>query len=577
MGAMENFGAIRHAEDVLLVYPGVTSKVKETLINKIIAHESIHMWFGDLVSPAGWKYLWLSEAFATYFTYVIPHFYYPEWGVWNQFFLERLLPGLERDSLAGTIPIDLPGVDDPTADPAPTPSSAPIVYNKGAAILRMLAAYLGEETFRQGLHDFLEQYQFEAASSGQFWIAIEQSTGKPVARFAKTWIYQAGYPIVEVQRRADILHLTQKRFTYSSESSEDTWVIPVDILLFLEDGEIQLDHVVLADREIAFNLPKNTSAYKLNAAFTGFYRVHYPEEAWAELGKLIQQKKLSAVDSLNILNDFFASVKAGRHTVGEYLRYIETNAYVEDRYLPLTDLVKNLSQIYLTVEAKRAEIRRLGIPIVEHNLDQIGYQPSKDETSVTTELRETLIWVAFLWGSQKVTAFAKLQFQAFLEKKSVSGDLLAVILKIGAATHEQGQEALLKMATDTNRAEIERIMALEALGYLPDQKQQVQMLKENLSEVPNSLRSYMINATGQNPAARDIMWNWFVQNLSQLESLPQTVIEHIIVGIVPMCGLGHGTEVHQCLDKFLDRHPNSKDSIRMAFELLAVNDQLRSN
>jgi len=75
MGAMENFGAIRHAEDVLLVYPDVTSKSRQTLITKIIAHEGIHMWFGDLVSPAAWKYLWLNEAFATYFTYVIPHHY----------------------------------------------------------------------------------------------------------------------------------------------------------------------------------------------------------------------------------------------------------------------------------------------------------------------------------------------------------------------------------------------------------------------------------------------------------------------------------------------------------------------
>ena len=577
LGAMENFGAIRHAEDVLLVFPGLTSKARQTLITKIIAHETIHMWFGDLVSPAEWKYLWLSEAFATYFTYVIPHFYFQKWGVWNQFFPERLLPALERDALEGTIPIDLPAADDLLADLSPTPSSAPIVYNKGAAILRMLAAYLGEENFRRGLQDYLGKFQFQAVTSAQFWATIEQSSGKPLERFSETWIYQSGYPIVAARRDADRLLLTQQRFGYSSELSEAAWVIPVDILLFLDRGETRSDQVVLDARELVYQLPKNTLAYKLNADFSGYYRVDYPPEAWAKLGQLAQQKKLSPVDRLNIFNDLFALCKAGRYSLREYLQYVGAYSGDEDDYLPLTDLIKNLSQLYLIVEEQRADIQQLGLPILEHNLERIGFQPCPDETLLTAELRETLIWAGFQWGSLKVTAFGMSQFQAFLEKEQVDGDLLAVMLKIGAASRAEAPEFLLRMALDRSLSDGERIMALEALGYLPDTGLLAQMLEKNISEIPPSLRSHMLSAAGQNSVAREILWNWFSLNLSLLESLPLTVLERIIVGIIPVCGLGHVAAVHQLLDRFVTRHSDSADSIRMAHELLAVNEQLRNN
>ena len=577
LGAMENFGAIRHAEEILLVFPGLTSRAKETLITKIIAHETLHMWFGGLVSPVDWKFLWLNEAFATYFTYVVPHFYYPTLGVWNQFFPERLLPALERDALAGTLPIDLPAADNPLADLSPTPSSAPIVYNKGAAILRMLAAYLGEDCFRRGLQDYLGKFQFQAVSSTQFWTTIEQSSGKPLERFSETWISQAGYPVVVVRRDADRLQLTQERFGYSSEIPEAAWLIPVDILLFLENGETRLEQVVLDKREQAYQLPKNTLAYKLNAGFTGYYRVDYPREAWAELGQLAQQRKLSALDRLNIFNDLFALVKAGRYSLREYLQTIREYAGDEDDYLLLTDLIKNLGQIYALVEAQRYEISQLGIPMIERNLQRIGFQPAPDETSLTAELRETLIWAGFQWGSRKVTAFGLSQFQEFLENKQVDGDLLGVILKIGAVCHAEARETLLKTSVDSALPESGRIMALEALGYTPDIKQLAQMLEKNISEIPVSLRVHMISAAGQNLAARDMVWKWFILNFSRLEILPPAMLERIIVGIIPICGMGHVAEVHQLLDRYVDHHTNSRDSIRMAYELLAVNEQLRNN
>jgi tricorn protease interacting factor F2/3 len=97
-GAMENWGAITFRENLLLHYPGITSRSGEERICEVIAHEIAHQWFGNLVTPSDWKYLWLNESFATYFGYGVVAHFSPQWGIWQQFLngLARKLP--HRDS-----------------------------------------------------------------------------------------------------------------------------------------------------------------------------------------------------------------------------------------------------------------------------------------------------------------------------------------------------------------------------------------------------------------------------------------------------------------------------------------------
>lgn len=577
MGAMENFGAIRHAEDVMLVYPDVTPKSRRILIAKIIAHESIHMWFGDLVSPASWKYLWLNEAFATYFTYVIPHYYYPHWGVWEQFFVERMLSGMERDSLNGSVPIDLPGVDDPDADPSPTPSTAPIVYNKGAAVIRMLSSYLGEELFKKAIHEFLEQYQFDAATSEQFWTSVEDTSGAAVKAFAHTWVNQAGYPLVEAKRSGDALVLTQKKFSYNAADNDKTWVIPVGIAFYREDGQMQKRQLILDAQQGMIEIPESFTGYKVNADFSGFYRVNYPRENWDNLGDLIRTKKLSAVDTLNILSDLFAMVKAGEYSADEYLDFIEKYCSAEDRFLPLTELARSLMNLYLTSEIARERIAQFGAAHFESVLERIGYQPRPEESVLTTELRGTLLISAFYLGSEKVRTFGLDAFQKLLNGETIDEDILASVLKISAGAQPSAADYLVKIANSTDASDAERAQALEALGFLQDEAQLRDALQMNLEKIPQSLRMNMLMTASRNPAANRFLWSWFVEHLEQLAVPPIQRLEGLIVRLVPVCGLGHEEDVQRVLRGIVTQHPQTADSVQMALELLQVNTHLQEN
>ena len=65
-GGMENPGAVTFAERALLLNPKMSSVAQKKKLSSVTAHEMDHMWFGDLVTMAGWDDLWLNESCASW-------------------------------------------------------------------------------------------------------------------------------------------------------------------------------------------------------------------------------------------------------------------------------------------------------------------------------------------------------------------------------------------------------------------------------------------------------------------------------------------------------------------------------
>ncbi|MFW5995366.1 MAG: M1 family metallopeptidase, partial [Spirochaetia bacterium] len=139
-GARENYGAITFRENRLLIYPGRTPASEFERICQITNHEVAHMWFGNLVTPRDWSYIWLNEAFATYFGYVITDTFHPEFEGLDHFIASQMDVALSRDGLQSTVPVEFPDGRELEFSPATTP----IIYRKAGCILRMMRLYLGD-------------------------------------------------------------------------------------------------------------------------------------------------------------------------------------------------------------------------------------------------------------------------------------------------------------------------------------------------------------------------------------------------------------------------------------------------
>jgi len=147
-----------------------------------------HMWFGDLVTMKWFDDLWLNESFATYMGSLASAEATRFKKAWTYFAAETKVAARIHDELPTTHPIvaDIPDVDSVHLN------FDPITYNKGGAVLKQLAALLGEETFFKGVHAYLEHHAYRNATLADFLAALEEASGRDLKAWAHVWLEEAG-------------------------------------------------------------------------------------------------------------------------------------------------------------------------------------------------------------------------------------------------------------------------------------------------------------------------------------------------------------------------------------------------
>ena len=572
-GAMENWGAITFRENLLLHFAEHTSSAGMQRIGEIIAHEIAHQWFGNLVTPSNWKYLWLNESFATYFAYGVVAHHHPEWHIWDQFLEDETAVALARDGLQENCAIEMAG----DRQVAINVSTAPIIYNKGASILRMIEGHIGSDLYQQGVRAYLRQHRYTCAESSDLWNAFEKASLLPITAMMQSWIGQPGHPLVTAHRSGRTLTLRQQRFTYLDQPSGQSWLIPLRLRLWDSDGAVAEQAFIMEDAVHSIELPPDTAAYKLNADQTGFYRSAYDEsDNVAALGRLIAQDRLSAIDRWGVQNDLYALLRQGAIELSDYLQFLEFYR-AETAYLPLTGIAGHLQQLFLIAPpAVRPVIAGVGRPLAERVLDHIGLQPNGQEPQTTTMLRDHLLWLATLWGSSKTAAFTAEQFAAMTAGRPVHPDIARSVLQAGAFT--QGVSALSWLCErfEKSPSEHERINILAALAAFQTWEPVAQALDYAMKEVPQRNRHMPIVAAAHNPFVHQRLWEWYQSQLDLLDSFHPLLYERVIAGMWPYAGLYLGeVQMAGFGRRYALKRADMGDAIRMAMESLEINRNMR--
>jgi aminopeptidase N len=571
-GAMENWGAITFRENLLLHFPETTSAEGIERICEVIAHEIAHQWFGNLVTPEDWKYLWLNESFATYFGFGVVAHAHPRWGTWDQFLHSQTASALARDGLIATFPIEIPSSEHVVINS----STAPIIYNKGASMLRMIQGYIGAECYQQGVRAYLQRHAYGCAQSRHLWEAFESAADMPITAMVQNWIGQPGYPLVVAQRQGGRLHLSQHRFTYLPMDSEQRWMVPVTLACWNPSGQCSEQTFILDTVALDIDLPEDTTAYKLNFGQTGFYRVDYHDADLAALAVKVQDGALAHTDRWGLQNDLFALVRSGRCSPTVYLDFLG-HFDGEDQYLPLTSIGGHLQYLEsILVGDLRERTRRIGAGMSRRVLDLIGMVPGDDDPHTLAALRSQTLWQAVCWDVESAVTFCTEQFERLMARINLHPDIARSVMHAGA--REKGATALawFKGRFAESPSEHERMNILAAMTAFNKWELIEEVLDFVLEKVPPRNQFIPIAAAAGNPVAMPRMWDWYRQHLDRLEAFHPLLYERVITGIVPLGGLGHEQAVRDFFEAYVQQRPQLKDAVELALENLAINSRLRA-
>jgi aminopeptidase N len=223
-------------------------------VEREIAHELFHHWFGDYVTAESWSNLTVNESFAN-FSEVLwaEHEYGPDAGAAQAYRSLRTYladPANHARPLARYQYADKEDLFDAVS------------YQKGGSILNMLRTYLGEAVFFGGLKTYLTQNAFGTGEPHQLRLALEQASGQDLNWFFDQWYYRADHPAVSIDYGYDAARREQT-VTIRQIQSGPTYQLPVAVDVYL-NGRPQRHQVMLRQGTETFRFPAATRPELVN-------------------------------------------------------------------------------------------------------------------------------------------------------------------------------------------------------------------------------------------------------------------------------------------------------------------------
>jgi aminopeptidase N len=377
-GAMENWGLVTYREIALLVDSKTTSIFNKHYVALVIAHELSHQWFGNLVTMKWWNDLWLNESFATVMEYIAIDAIEPSWEVWMDFDNHEGVSALQRDSLDGVQSVQT-DVNHP--DEISTLFDGAIVYAKGAKLLRMLRKYVGEDSFKLGLKNYFNKYKYKNTEAVNLWDELSSVSGKDTAKLMSSWIAQPGFPVIHVSLDGAKLKLSQERLTTGSTSYDTLWPIPINAN-HAELPEI-FDKKTL---EVQYERGENL---RLNIGNTGHFITHYSHDLLMTIIDDIKNRKLSAIDRLQILNEQTILARSGIASSAELIPLL--NVFKEEEAEPVWSIISlAINELKCFVENDdQAEkiLKSYTTSLARYQFERLGWQAKPQESTSDTKLR----------------------------------------------------------------------------------------------------------------------------------------------------------------------------------------------
>jgi aminopeptidase N len=231
-GGMEHAGAIFYNASGILLDESATQNQKLGRAS-VIAHETAHMWFGDLVTMRWFNDVWMKEVFANFMAAKIVNPSFPEINHQLRFLLSYYPEAYDVDRTEGTNAIRqrLDNLNEAGT------LYGPIIYQKAPIVMRQLETILGEEAFKDGLREYLNAHQFANATWTDLIDVLDARTPEDLAAWSHAWVDEAGRPAIGTTVRARDGRLEALTFTERDPAPRRglVWTQRIEVVLGYPD------------------------------------------------------------------------------------------------------------------------------------------------------------------------------------------------------------------------------------------------------------------------------------------------------------------------------------------------------
>lgn len=372
-GATELAAAITYRESRILFGPSSGPAARRALLG-IHSHEIAHMWFGDLVTPPWWDDLWLKEAFASWATGVVLAELEPEGGHELDAIADSV-SAMGLDSLASARAVREPI----TLNEDIRNAYDSITYDKGLAVIAMVDAYFGADTFRPALGRYIQRFEDSVADSSDFFEVIGQETDEPdLTKAFRSFVERSGLPVLRAElscpdNGVPEVRLTQRRYKPLGSMIEQDrrWTIPFCLSAGSGEEDVRACEMI-SDRSYTLRLDQVSACPSWvmpNADGRGYWRFELADPQWATLAVNFHQ--LNGGEALVAVDSALASFKADSISLASLAAILEAGARRPERqvvseamdsYRSLIPLIQDRPE---ALAGFRAELMRIFRPKLE--------------------------------------------------------------------------------------------------------------------------------------------------------------------------------------------------------------------
>ncbi len=521
-GAMENAAAITYRERLLLMTANAPLDQRRAGV-VVQAHELAHQWFGDYVTPRWWDDIWLNESFANWAENKASQAVMPQWD-YTRDTLGVGLRIMEMDELPSARVIHQPVHNEDDIDNA----FDGITYDKGAAVLQMFEAYVGEENWRRGITAYLHRFALGNASAQDFIGTIAQTTGHPeIVGAFNSYIDQSGMPQIAAKLtctpQGASVDVSQSFYAYIGRTPvQRSWQVPMCVAGV--GGGKACETLAAPSGTIALGATC-PAAFTPNPGGKGYYRYALDAKGWQAL--IAAAPKLAPADQLTLVHNARDALAAGQTNAATFFAAVSATA-PSAQFDLLDDTRKMLADIRRTVltpkemPAYRAFVAKRFGP----RLAAIGLVPSAKDTPAIAMARTHLAeLMAEEARDPRVLAALSAAAAKYLDGKGkdmggISPDLLQESLRAGVIAQGTPFAQRLKAAFTTMGDEDFRRSVIYALTGSEDpaflQSFFALMLDTNATRT-GELR-YFVQFMADEPVAARELWGWTKANFAALEA-----------------------------------------------------------